>query len=187
MYKKILVPLDGSKNAEKVLPFVCTVAESSKAEIILLRIAEYPYDLYATCDEYSLFDPEFNKKTDGQKKAIYNVSIEYINQLASALQEDGFRAIAEVCEGPVVEAILDSIERFDIDLVAMSTQGSGGGNPWMIGSVADRVLRESTVQVFLFRSDQEKIHQGYHNNPGNSSKETSYEKQAIRLWSSSFS
>jgi len=157
MYKKILVPLDGSEHAEKVLPFVCTVAESSNAQIVLLRIVEYPYHLYAGCDEYSLLDPEFTKKTDERKKAICDALTVYIDEIASNLQQEGFRVIAEVCEGQVVDAILGSIDRLDIDLVAMSAQGSGGGNPWMIGSVADRVLRESKVQVFLFRPDHENI------------------------------
>ena len=187
MYNKILVPLDGSKHAEKVLPFVCTIAKSINAEIVLLRIVEYPYDLYAGCDEYSLLDPEFTKKKDGQKKAIYDVLTEYLEKIASNLQQDGFRVIAEVCEGPVVDMILSSIDRLCVDLVAMSSQGGGGGNPWMIGSVADRVLRESTVQVFLFRPDQGKINPGSHKNPNNSFTRTSNEKKEIRLWSGSFS
>jgi nucleotide-binding universal stress UspA family protein len=187
MYKKILVPLDGSEHAEKVLPFVCTVAESSNAQIVLLRIVEYPYYLYAGCDEYSLLDPEFTKKTDERKKAICDALTLYTEQIASNLQQEGFRVIAKVCEGPVVDAILDTIDRLEIDLVAMSAQGGGRGNPWMIGSVAVRVLRESTVQVFLFRPDQGKINPGYHKNPQNSFTRTSNEKHEIRLWPGSFS
>lgn len=186
MYKKILVPLDGSEHAEKVLPFVCTVAESLDAEIVLLRIVEYPYDLYAGCDEYSLLDPEFAEKTASRKKAIVDELTVYIEQIASNLQQNDLHAIAEVCEGPVVDAILGSVDRLEIDLVAMSTHGCGGGNPWMIGSVADRVLREATVQVFLFRPDQGKLNPGYHKNPSNSLTRTSYEKQEVRLWSGSF-
>ena len=187
MYKKILVPLDGSEHAEKVLPLVCTVAESNKAQIVLLRIVEYPYDLYAGCDEYSLFDPEFVKKTNDRKKAICDDLTGYLEQIASSLQQDGFRVIAEVREGPVVDVILGSIERLRIDLIAMSTLGDGGGNPWMMGSVADRVLRESTVQVFLFRPDQGKTNPGYHKNPNNSFTRTSNENKEIRLWPGSFS
>jgi nucleotide-binding universal stress UspA family protein len=187
MYKRILVPLDGSKNAEKVLPFVCTVVGTSKTEIVLLCVIEYPYNLYAGCDEYSLLDPEFTEKINSRKNVICNVLTEYIQRIASNLQQEGFHAIAEVYEGPVVDVILGSIDRLDIDLVAMSTQGTGGGNPWMIGSIADRVLRESPVQVFLFRPDQKKTISSYYKNTCNSLKGTSYEKQEIRLWSSSFS
>ena len=156
MFQRILVPLDGSELAEKVLPHVRTIARSNNAEIVLLRIAEYPYDLYVGCDAYSLFDPEFTKKTAGRKKAIQDDLTEYLEQITSNLQQDGLRVIAEVCDGPVVDTILASIDRLCVDLIVMSSLGDGGGNPCMIGSVADRVLRESKVQVFLVRPDQER-------------------------------
>jgi len=167
MYKKILVPLDGSKHAEKVLSLACTMAKSNNAEIVLLRIVEYPYAMYVGCENYSLLDPEFQKKTEGRKKVICDDLTDYLERIALTLQNDGLRVTAEVCEGPVVETILASIDRFGIDLIAMSTLGDGGGNPWMLGSVADRVLRESTIQVTLVRPDQGDINsdlnQGHNN------------------------
>jgi nucleotide-binding universal stress UspA family protein len=47
MYERILVPLDGSKQSEEILPLVRMLAEINKAEIVLLRVAEYPYTLYS--------------------------------------------------------------------------------------------------------------------------------------------
>jgi nucleotide-binding universal stress UspA family protein len=154
MYKKILVPLDGSALAEKVLPFVCSIARNNNAKIVLLRIAEYPYAMYTGWENYSSLDPEFNKNTSKQKKAICNDLAKYLERIASNLQADGLRVITEVCEGPVVDTILASVDRLCIDIIAMSTVGDGGGNPWMLGSVADRVLRESKVQIFLVRPNQ---------------------------------
>ena len=168
MFKRILVPLDGSELAEKVLPHVRTIAMGNNAEIVLLRIAEYPYDLYVGCDAHSLFDPEFNKKTADRKKAIHDDLTEYLEQITSNLQQDGLRVIAEVCEGPVVDTIMSSIDHFCVDLIAMSSLGDGGGNPCMIGSVADRVLRESKVQVFLVRPDQGEIKSDNHQSQNNS-------------------
>jgi nucleotide-binding universal stress UspA family protein len=184
MCRKILVPLDGSQRAEQVLPYVRSIAASSSAEIVLLRVAEYPYELFAGCDENCLLDPDFVKRTDLRKKAICGALTDYLEEVASRLQQDGFRAIVEVCDGPVVDAILGTVARFEVDLVAMSTRGEGEGNPWMMGSVVDRVLRESPVEVFLFRPDRREINPGSSNNP-----ETLFERRAneIHLWSGSFS
>jgi nucleotide-binding universal stress UspA family protein len=154
MVEKILVPLDGSALAEKVLPFVCTMARNNNAEIILLRITEYPSDLYVGFDSCSFYDPEFLKTVADQKKAIQNDLIEYLERIASDLQKNGLHVNTEVCDGPVVDTILASVDRLSIDLIAITTIGDGGGNPWMMGSVADRVLRESSVQVFLVRPNQ---------------------------------
>ena len=161
MYKKILVPLDGSRIAEKVLPFVCTIAGGINAEIVLVRIIEYPSELFVGCGQYSFLDPEIVKKADDRKKAIRDDLTRYLERIASKLQQDGLRVTTEVCEGPVVEAILASIDRLCIDMIAMSTLGDGGGNSWMIGSIANRVLREAKVQVFLVRPDQDNINSGF--------------------------
>jgi hypothetical protein len=122
-----------------------------------LCVAEYPYDLYVGCDDHFILDPECTQKMGRRKKEIYDDLTNYLMQIASNLQKDGLRVIVEVCEGPVVDTILTSSDRLCIDLIAMSTLGGGGGNPWMIGSVAGRVLRESKVQVFLVRPDQGEI------------------------------
>jgi len=168
MYKRILVPLDGSELAEKVLPHVRTMARSNNAEIVLLRIAEYPSDLYGRFDAYSLFDPEFIENTTDRKKAICDDLIDYLDRIASNFQQDGLRVITEVCDGPVVDTILASIDRFGIDLIVMSTLGDGGGNSLMLGSVADRVLRESKMQVFLVRPNQGAIKPDNHQSQNDS-------------------
>jgi nucleotide-binding universal stress UspA family protein len=180
MYEKILVPLDGSKLAEEVLPIVCTMAKSNNTEIILLRIAEYPSDLYVRFDSYSFFDPEFTKKTAERKKAICDELTDYLDRIASNLQQDGLRVITEVCEGPVVDTILASIDHFGIDLIVMSTLGDGGGNPWMMGSVADRVLRKSNVQVILVRPNQGDLKSDIHQRQNDSFTDVSDEYKKHR-------
>jgi nucleotide-binding universal stress UspA family protein len=155
MYKRIMVLLDGSEFAEKALPLACGLASCKNAEIVLLHIAEYPFEIYGLSDEYSYRDPNFTKSIQAKKTAICQEAVEYLEYIAINLKNDGLKVITEVCEGPVVETILASIDRLNIDLIALSTYGSGGGNPWMMGSVADRVLREAKVPVTLIRPGQE--------------------------------
>ena len=151
MYERILVPLDGSGQSEEVLPFIRTLAEVSKAEIVLLRVAEYPYTLYSMCYEYPPSDPGLSKTIQDKKKVIYHEVKDYLEQIASNLAVAGVKVTVEVGEGPVVEAILAYTERLHIDLIALSTCGQGRGSQWMIGAVADRVLHEAQVPVILIR------------------------------------
>lgn len=151
MYGRILVPLDGSKQSEEVLPLARTLGEVIKAEIVLLRVTEYPYTLYSTCYEYPPTDPDLAKTIQNKKEIIYREAKDYLERTASTLAGAGIKVTAEVCEGPVVEAILASTGRLHIDLIALSTWGQSGGSQWMIGAIADRVPHEAQVPVILVR------------------------------------
>jgi nucleotide-binding universal stress UspA family protein len=151
MYKKILVTLDGSEHSEEVLPLVCKFAEVSKAEIVLLRVAEYPYTLYSMCYEYPPSDPALAKTIQNKKQVICLEIKDYLERIASPLAKAGIKVTVEVCEGPVVETILASIDRLHIDLIAMSMYGQSGGNQWVMGAIADRVLHEAHVPLILIR------------------------------------
>jgi nucleotide-binding universal stress UspA family protein len=151
MSKRILVPLDGSEQSEAVLPLVSTLANISDAEIILLRVAEYPYSLYSRCYDYPPSDPELEKKIRNKKNIIYQEVKGYLERIASTLATAGVKVTAEVCEGPVVEAILTSTDRLHIDLIALSTCGQSGDTQWVIGAIADRVLHEAQVPVIMIR------------------------------------
>jgi len=151
MYKRILVPLDGSKQSEEILPLVRVLAEDHKAEIVLLRVAEYPYTLYTMCYEYPLADPGLKKTIQNKKKVIYLEVRNYLERIALTLAAAGVKVTVEVCEGPVIEAILATTDRLHIDLIALSTCGQGNCAQWVIGAVADRVLNEAPVPVILIR------------------------------------
>ena len=151
MYKRILVPLDGSEQSEAVLPLVSTLANVSDAEIILLRVAEHPYSLYSTCYEYPPSDPDLARTILNKKRAIYHEVKGYLERIAVTLGTAGIKVYAEVCEGAVVEAILASTDRLHIDLIVLSTCGQSGGSQWVIGAIADRVLHEAQVPVILIR------------------------------------
>jgi nucleotide-binding universal stress UspA family protein len=151
MYERILVPLDGSGQSEEALPLVRTLAKASKAEIILLRVAEYPYTLYSMCYEYPPSDPGLAKTIQDKKKVIYHEVKDYLEQIALNLAMAGIKVSTEVCEGSVVETILASIDRLCINLIVLSTCGQGGATRGMMGAIADRLLHEAPVPVILIR------------------------------------
>jgi nucleotide-binding universal stress UspA family protein len=137
MYKRILVPLDGSDRAADVLPHVQELAKSIGAEVVLLRVA-FAHIFPGT-------DPIETQVTAVQEAETYVI------ERAKALQEMGVRAEGKVRYGDAVEEILDHVTWDHIDLIAMATHGRTGLIRVVLGSVAEHVVRRSPVPVLLLR------------------------------------
>ncbi len=143
MYKRILVPLDGSELAEQVLPHVTELAQCTGAEIILLRVASLPvYD-------YLVPEPRWSNEI---RQAAEQEALRYLERVSRGLRERGLTVkTSETTEGPVHEIILDLAHQLNVDLIAMSTHGRGGLARLVMGSVADQVIRHVTIPVLLVR------------------------------------
>ncbi len=142
MYRKILVPLDGSEFAEASLPHVRALAECTGAEIILLRVVTQPIHAYTTPDP--LLYRSVRQDTVAECAT-------YLDEVASNLEAEGFKVTTETCTGPVAETILEFAQEVHADLIAMSTHGRSGLARWFIGSIADKVVRAATLPVLLAR------------------------------------
>jgi nucleotide-binding universal stress UspA family protein len=149
MYHKILVPLDGSKQAEFALRLASKLARISNAEITLLRVVEYPYELYSACDSGTFMNPNQPDERLLAEKITYCQKAE---GLASIVEMTVSKVSIEVQECPVVESILSTVENSKIDLIVMSTVGQDR-NPWLLGSVPSRILREAPVPLILIRKE----------------------------------
>lgn len=140
MYKKILVPLDGSPLAEAVLPHAQALAKSEGAEIILLSVPVTP----------SL---KFLARSPGlANKVIEDAEIEtttYLEKEAAKLKKKGMKVTSIMRGGPIPEMILTVAEEVHADVIAMSTHGRTGVQRWLMGSVADRVVHYSHIPVML--------------------------------------
>jgi nucleotide-binding universal stress UspA family protein len=138
MYQRILVPLDGSTLAEGVLPHVQALAKSLGAELVLLRVA--------FTHVFPGADP-----IQAQVTAVQEAE-DYVSGLTRRLQEEGVRAEAKVRYGDPVEEILDHVIWDHIDLIAMATHGRTGLSRVVMGSVAEHVLRRTSVPMLLMRA-----------------------------------
>jgi nucleotide-binding universal stress UspA family protein len=76
---------------------------------------------------------------------------EYLGGLEKRLKAKGINVDSHVRYGNEAEEILDHASTRDIDLIAMSTHGRSGVGRWLIGSVAEKVLRHSPKPIFLVR------------------------------------
>jgi nucleotide-binding universal stress UspA family protein len=139
MYKRMLVPLDGSTLAEGVLPHVEALAKSLGADLVLLRVAFA--HLFPGADPIQF-----------QVTAVREAET-YVADLSHRLQQMGVRAEAKVRYGDPVEEILDHVTWDHIDLIAMATHGRTGLKRAVMGSVAEHVLRRTAVPMLLIRAE----------------------------------
>ncbi|MEW6083912.1 MAG: universal stress protein [Chloroflexota bacterium] len=140
MYKKILVPLDGSELAEAVLPHAEALAKSENAELVILRVPNIP------AGEYIALDPVVASTI---RKDIREEASKYVNEKVDMLKKDHIKATGLTKEGSVPDTILEVAEETQADMIAMSTHGRTGVKRWLMGSVADKIVHHTHIPVML--------------------------------------
>ncbi len=149
MYKKILVPLDGSKLAECVLPHVETIAKGcDAASVIFLRAAEPFYAHVPAGGEWVPTSAQIDQIEAQNKKEARD----YLDRLVGRIKYDGVKVKAELVTGRAAEAIASYATKNQVDLIIIATHGRSGVSRWVWGSVADRVLRSACVPVLMVRA-----------------------------------
>ena len=145
MYKTILVPLDGSKRAEAILPHVEELALRFGAKVVFLRIEEdvmmLGYDEVVDLSAYQ-------QNRDRRKKDAES----YLAGLEGVLKEKNISAKRIVSFGSVVQSILDTAEREGADLIAMASHGRSSLSRVFYGSVAAGVLHRVDRPLLIIRS-----------------------------------
>lgn len=148
MYKKIMVPLDGSKLAECVLPHLETVIKGCESpEVIVVQAVEplsVPYgrevSQFTSLEQVKAF--ETHQKVEAEK---------YLKEIVVRLRKTAVNARADVIYGKAGEALSDYATKNDVDLVIIATHGRSGISRWVWGSVADRLVRSVCVPVLMVR------------------------------------
>ncbi len=137
---KILVPLDGSTLAEAAMWTALDLAEKNGASISLLRAAE----------AYALPGAD---TVEAQVMAIREAE-EYLAAVVRRLEDRGFRRVeSHVWYGPAAAAIVEAATVQKADMIVMSTHGRTGLGRLILGSVAESVLRGTTVPILIVRAD----------------------------------
>jgi nucleotide-binding universal stress UspA family protein len=150
VYKKILVPLDGSKLAEVVLPHVEQLAWELGSSLILLRVVKPPRSTEAPWAEDMM-------ALNQEREAVFRRDAEtYLSARRGELRGKGIEISTYVITSEsVAGAILDFAEQQAVDLIAMSTHGRSGLSRWVYGSVAEKVLQGAACPVLLIRARRE--------------------------------
>lgn len=146
MLKTVVVPLDGSHIAEKVLPHAVGLAKNMKLEVILLRAYSLPASIYFSGEEYG---PDLGQLTE----QIREEAREYLEAKVQALRSEGLESVSSVLlQGEGAAEIIDTAQKTPDNLVAMCTHGRSGLSRWVLGSVTERVILHSGDPVLVVRA-----------------------------------
>jgi nucleotide-binding universal stress UspA family protein len=147
MYKKIMVPLDGSELAECVLPHVDAFIEGCHVKhFVFVRVVE-PAAVFYTGD-YPM-SPDVLKE---KEIAAQGIAGDYLDQVLDRLKHKGAELFSKVLVGHVAECLVDFAEENNFDLILIATHGRTGVKRWVRGSIADKVLRSSNIPVLMVRA-----------------------------------
>ncbi len=146
-YGSLLVPLDGSPEAETVLSYVEALGTRMGSRVVLLSVVPGVSAVYAFPGETVQFP-----YTEADVQIMKTDAETYLASVAERLEEKGLRPESRVVAGDTAEEIILTAERAHADLVAMSTHGRSGVSRWAFGSVADKVLRGVDSPLFLVRT-----------------------------------
>ena len=161
LYKKIVVPLDGSELAAQALPHAEQIARGAHAQLVLLRVVEGHVKIGAVPGmgnygmgggvgagavgliKSAIDDPAHRQALDEAEAAL--------TALVPDLHHRKVDAVVEVLSGDPAIQIVTYAETHDVDLIVMSTHGRSGMARWRFGSVANKVLHEASCAVVVVR------------------------------------
>jgi len=157
MYKRLLVPLDGSKLAECVLPHVSEIAKGcATEEVVLVSVTER---IVAASSERKVIQPT---EPIPAPEPVVRVPVivgkmqrqaeRYLNRIANRMVKKGIKVRTEVRLGDPADEIAKFAEEDGDDLIIIASHGRSGFSRWTHGSVAERVFRYSKVPVLMVRA-----------------------------------
>jgi nucleotide-binding universal stress UspA family protein len=148
MYKRALVPLDGSSVAEAIIPFILDIAGPLDMEVVLLRVVEPIAPMVIEGSRHVEVEDIEARRTDAE---------EYLAPVAVELRNKGVRVESRVRRGNTPEEIVAAARETGADLIAMSTHGRGGLGRLMFGSIAQAVLGHVDMPVLLMRATEAQV------------------------------
>ncbi|HXZ04883.1 MAG TPA: universal stress protein [Ktedonobacteraceae bacterium] len=144
MYKRILVPLDGSTRAESAVPIAARIAQASGGSVILLQVVSIPIEIETEKPPSEIYSqPAYDKGIADTKSYLEGVAtfdvLKEVNKETAAVT------------GAIAPSILSAIQSLHADLVVMCSHGFTGFKHWALGSVAHKLAPHSSVPVLVLR------------------------------------
>ncbi|GER90690.1 hypothetical protein KDW_48520 [Dictyobacter vulcani] len=146
MFKRILVPLDGSPRAEQVLPVAAHIARTYNSAIVLTRIVDIFEAVGASSIQAAALENEIREIQEKEAQ-------EYLQRIQRAGMLEQLEISTEIHSGDVATMLLEMISRQSIDLVVMSSHGYTGYKLWTLGSVATKMVHHCPAPVFIQHED----------------------------------
>jgi len=164
-FKRVLVPLDGSKAAEDVLSYLGEFLKGSDGEIFLLHVLE-PIKIppYVESIIEATMEPKERKNWKEQKeKERLEETQGYLKEVGDRLRDRGLKVKEMVKIGDIAETILSATSEAQCDLLAISTHGKQSGvTRWLFGDVAFKIVEGATIPLFILPKRKGLLFAEYH-------------------------
>ena len=154
MYRKILIPTDGSALADAAAHVAVTLARQLRAELAGIFVAPpYQYPMYM-----AMIPPDFPDEVT-YNASMYKVGERYLEQIRLAASDAGvkFSGVTVIAEA-AAQQIAATAEDRHCDLIVMGSHGRSGWRRLLLGSVTAKVLAISRLPVLVYRSEQAFAH-----------------------------
>ncbi len=152
MFKRVLVPLDGSLLAESALEPALHLAEQHGGAICLIRVPVY-------MDSDAQSNPDYERIwTADNAIPEYEDTATYLSEMRNRFARRGVSVKTIVGEGELVSAIIETAVAWNADLIMMGSHVRRGISRWLLGSVSSKVIGRAPVPVMLVRRAQQYSH-----------------------------
>lgn len=142
MFKKILLPVDGSKAGAKSYDFAKDLALKYDAEIVI-------FNAQALTPAFNwAYDPVVSTSIESSPEQIAERIVEDAKKF---FDDSGIKVSIKTTVGDPANAILETIEDGDYDLAIMCTHGMSAGKRFLLGSVTNKVIHHATIPVLVVR------------------------------------
>ena len=152
MLKRVLVPLDGSSLAELAIEPALHLVQQTDGTVYLMRVPVYTDSGAQTSTEYHRDWAADNAIPE------YEDAAAYLRDTRNNVLRPGVTVKTTVGEGDRADAIINTAVIHDVDLIVMATHARTGLTRWLLGSVADKVIRQAQSPVLLVRQPSEHNH-----------------------------
>jgi nucleotide-binding universal stress UspA family protein len=142
--RRLVIPLDGSALAEEALPTAAMLARRLGVPLHLITAIDVLREIPAELGPVVAFDAEVYQETLAQLDAASRARLADVRV---RLERDGLHVTSAVVHGSPFAAIADAVHAGDV--IVMTSHGRGGVRRWLLGSVAEKLVREAPVPVVL--------------------------------------
>ncbi len=147
MFQHILVPLDGSRRAERALPVAARIARATGGSLLLVQVVNPPIDYSGGLGLAPLM-------TEQAVESEMAGAADYLKAVAASPGLSGIETRTEVSFGLPAQYLVAAAEAYESDLVVLCSHGRTGFTRWALGSVAHQIIHHSTVPVLVLRAGE---------------------------------
>jgi nucleotide-binding universal stress UspA family protein len=151
VFERILLPTDGSELSKSAIDEAAALAKHLGQNVVLVRSVFPEAELAPTAGYDAVYAPEIYEELS---RSLEEDARKSLDAMAQQVRDDGAEVEVLLMHGPAAQTI-ESVARPD-DLIVMSSHGRSGFKRWLIGSVAEKLVRTAPCPVMLVRADDEK-------------------------------